>query len=115
MLKNREKYIQIGAKLPKGVLLSGKPGVGKTMLARALAFESGCNFIAESASSFDEVFVGVGSDRIKKLFEKARENQPTIIFIDEFDSIGGKRKDSRSNDPSSSVNQLLTQMDGLFH
>ena len=115
MLKNSQKYRDIGAKLPKGVLLSGKPGVGKTMLAKMLATHAGCNFIFESASSFDEIFVGVGSDRIKTMFESAKRNQPTIIFLDEFDSIGGKRSEKNSNDPNSSINQLLTCMDGFLN
>lgn len=103
----------MGARLPRGILLSGKPGVGKTLLARALANESKCTFFMESASSFDEIFVGVGAERIKNLFEKARLHQPAIIFLDEFDSIGGKRDVERGvTDPSSSLNQLLTYMDG---
>lgn len=113
MLHNPDKYHKIGARLPKGVLLSGKPGVGKTLLARVLAAQSNCNFFMESASSFDEIFVGVGSEKVKKLFEEARKRQPAIIFLDEFDSIGGKRDtDSNVTDPHSTLNQLLTYMDG---
>lgn len=115
MLNNTEKYREMGARLPKGILLSGKPGVGKTLLAKTLAAQSNCSFIMNSASSFDEIFVGEGAKRIKKLFKSAKEHQPTIIFLDEFDSIGGKRDaDKQTSDPHSTLNQLLTYMDG-FH
>ena len=115
MLKNTDKYLQMGARIPKGVLLSGKPGVGKTMLAKALVHNAGCNWIYRSGSSFDEMFVGVGASRVKAMFEMAKQRQPAIIFIDEFDSIGGKRDSEVSNDPNSSINQLLTLMDGWTH
>lgn len=113
MLKNKRIYQKMGAKLPKGVLLSGEPGTGKTMLAKALSNEAECNFISVSASSFDEVFVGVGSKRIRKLFEKARSLKPCILFIDEFDSIGGKRGEEDQL-LRSTLNQLLVQMDGYY-
>ena len=114
MLKNKDKYIKMGARLPKGILLSGSPGTGKTMLAKALSNEANCNFISISASAFEEVFVGVGSQRIKALFKRAKKQTPCIIFIDEFDSIGGKRGEEDST-LRSSLNQLLVQMDGLIN
>jgi len=87
MMKNPEKYEKAGAKLIKGILLVGKPGTGKTLLARALAGESGVNFIAMSASEFDKSLVGMGSKLLKDLFNQARQNQPCIIFIDEIDTL----------------------------
>ena len=87
MMKNPEKYEKAGAKLIKGILLVGKPGTGKTLLARALAGESGVNFIAMSASEFDKSLVGMGSKLLKDLFNQARQNQPCIIFKDEIDTL----------------------------
>jgi ATP-dependent Zn protease len=87
MLKNPDKYESAGAKLIRGILLIGKPGTGKTLLARALAGESGINFIYVSASQFDKSLVGMGSRMIKNLFELARKEQPCIIFIDEIDTL----------------------------
>lgn len=81
----------MGAKMTKGILLVGKPGVGKTLLAKALANEANCSFFAKTGSEFDEIFVGVGSNRIVKLFKMAKKNSPAIIFIDEFDALAGKR------------------------
>lgn len=81
----------MGAKITKGVLLVGPPGVGKTMLAKALANEANCTFISKNGSEFDEIFVGVGSKRVSKLFNEAKKHQPAIIFIDEFDAVAGKR------------------------
>jgi ATP-dependent Zn protease len=94
MMKNPTKYENAGAKLIKGILLIGKPGTGKTLLARALAGESGVNFIYVSASEFDKGLVGMGNKLIKNLFEQARENKPCIIFIDEIDTLlhSGRRK-----------------------
>ncbi|KAL4508266.1 hypothetical protein ABPG72_003570 [Tetrahymena utriculariae] len=112
-LKNPQKYHEAGAKLPKGILLVGPPGTGKTLLARALAGEAGCSFFYKSGSEFDEMFVGVGASRVRELFKKAREKAPSIIFIDEIDSVAGSR---RSTDPSNSrdtVNQILAEMDGF--
>jgi ATP-dependent metalloprotease len=91
-LKNPGKYVDSGAKLPKGVLLIGPPGTGKTLMARALAGEANCSFFYKSGSEFDEMFVGVGASRVRELFKKAREKAPSIVFIDEIDSIGGARK-----------------------
>ena len=77
--------------MPKGILLSGPPGTGKTLMAKALAGESNCSFFYKNGSEFDEMFVGMGASRIRELFRKAKEHAPSIIFIDEIDSIGGKR------------------------
>jgi len=115
-LKNPEKYAGTGARVPKGALLSGAPGTGKTLLARAIAGESSVPFIQCSASSFVEMFVGVGAKRVRDLFEQARANQPCIVFIDEIDAIGKKRggQGPISNDErEQTINQLLTEMDGF--
>ena len=87
MMRNPQKYIQAGAKLHKGILLCGKPGTGKTLIARAIAGESGINFIYISGSDFDELFVGVGASRIRKLFSVAKKHKPCMIFIDEIDTL----------------------------
>lgn len=87
MIKDPQKYIEAGAKLHKGILLCGKPGTGKTLIARAIAGEAGVNFVYLTGSDFDEMFVGVGAARVRKLFQEARKNKPTIIFIDEIDSL----------------------------
>jgi cell division protease FtsH len=115
-LKNPGKYAGTGARIPKGALLSGAPGTGKTLLARAIAGESSVPFIQCSASSFVEMFVGVGAKRVRDLFEQARANQPCIVFIDEIDAIGKKRGGTGpiSNDErEQTINQLLTEMDGF--
>ena len=91
-LKHPKKYTDSGAKLPKGILLVGPPGTGKTLLARALAGEAGCAFFYKSGSEFDEMFVGVGASRVREIFKAARQKAPAIIFIDEIDSIGGRRR-----------------------
>ena len=112
-LRNPEDFSRLGAKSPKGVLLYGEPGTGKTLLARAIAGESNVTFIAVSGSEFDEEFVGVGAARVRYLFETARDNAPCIIFIDEIDALAHKR---HAHDPAWSaqtVNQLLSEMDGL--
>lgn len=90
-LKNPEKYDKIGARMPRGALLSGPPGTGKTLLAKACAGEAGVPFFYLSGSEFVEMFVGVGASRVRKLFKKAKQNSPAIIFIDEIDAIGKKR------------------------
>lgn len=115
-LKNGEKYAISGAKIPKGALLTGLPGTGKTLLARAIAGESGVPFINASGSGFVEMFVGVGAKRVRDLFALARANEPCIIFIDEIDAIGKKRSAGgmASNDErEQTINQLLTEMDGF--
>ncbi|MDD4662242.1 MAG: AAA family ATPase, partial [Candidatus Pacebacteria bacterium] len=115
-LKNPQKYLKMGAKIPKGVLLVGPAGCGKTLLARAVAGESNVPFFYVSGSSFIELFVGVGSSRVRSLFENAKKQQPCLIFIDELDSIGKARGLSMSGgneEREQTLNQLLTEMDGF--
>ncbi len=113
-LKKPAKYKELGIALPKGVLLSGAPGVGKTLIAKALAGESGVPFFYQSGASFVEMYVGVGAKRVRELFNIAKINAPSIIFIDEIDAIGKKRiLDSNNNERESTLNQLLTEMDGF--
>jgi cell division protease FtsH len=115
-LKTPERYFGSGAKIPRGALLAGAPGTGKTLLARAIAGESNVPFIQCSAANFVEMFVGVGAKRVRELFEQARANQPCIVFIDEIDAVGKKRSAGGmpSNDErEQTINQLLTEMDGF--
>src|SRR6056300_251846 len=115
-LKTPERYFGSGARIPRGALLAGKPGTGKTLLARAIAGESNVPFIQCSAANFIEMFVGVGAKRVRELFEQARANQPCIVFIDEIDAVGKKRGGGNmpSNDErEQTINQLLTEMDGF--
>ena len=114
-LHNPQKYVQIGAKLPKGALLVGPPGTGKTLLARAVAGEAKVPFFSLSGSDFVEMFVGVGASRVRDLFKTAQQNAPCIIFIDEIDAIG-KTRDTRyggNDEREQTLNQLLTEMDGF--
>lgn len=113
ILKNREKYQKIGAKMPRGILLTGPPGTGKTLLAKAIAGEAGVKFFNSSGSEFEEVFVGVGAKRIRELFETAKKSSPSIIFIDEIDAVGGSRKGHGTHSYRQSLNQLLVEMDGF--
>ncbi|MBP6870193.1 ATP-dependent zinc metalloprotease FtsH [Candidatus Babeliales bacterium] len=115
-LKNPGKYRKIGAQIPRGVLLQGNPGTGKTLLARAVAGEAHCPFISVSGSDFVEVFVGVGASRVRDLFAQARRNAPCIVFIDEIDAVGRQRSGSGnggSDEREQTLNQLLTEMDGF--
>lgn len=116
-LKNPERYTQLGAKIPKGVILAGPPGTGKTLLAKAVAGEAQVPFFSISGSEFVEMFVGVGASRVRDMFKKAKEKAPSIIFIDEIDAIGrsrGSAMSMRSNDErESTLNQLLTELDGF--
>ena len=116
-LKNPEKFSRVGAKIPKGCLLTGGPGLGKTLLAKAVAGEAGVPFFACSASEFIELFVGVGASRVRDLFKKASASSPCILFIDEIDAIGKSRASGGmmgSNDErDQTINQLLTEMDGF--
>ena len=115
-LKNPKKYTEIGARIPKGVLLLGPPGTGKTLLARAVAGEAGCPFFSISGSDFVEMFVGVGASRVRDLFEQAKKNAPSIIFIDEIDAVGrhrGAGLGGGHDEREQTLNQLLVEMDGF--
>ncbi len=115
-LKNPKKYREIGAKVPKGVLLLGPPGTGKTLLARAVAGEAGCPFFPISGSDFVEMFVGVGASRVRDLFEQAKKHSPAIIFIDEIDAVGrhrGAGLGGGHDEREQTLNQLLVEMDGF--
>jgi len=114
MIKNPNKYRKAGANLHKGILLCGPPGTGKTLIARAIAGESEVNFIFLTGSDFDEMFVGVGASRLRKLFETAKKHKPCIIFIDEIDSLlAGSRRTGEHSSSRSTLNQFLAEMDGF--
>ncbi len=112
-MKNPEKYVKLGAKIPKGVLLSGAPGTGKTLLAKAVAGEADVSFVAISGSEFVEKYVGVGASRIRNLFREARQKAPCIIFIDEIDAVGSMREDGGNSEYHQTLEQLLTELDGF--
>ncbi|HEU0116786.1 MAG TPA: ATP-dependent metallopeptidase FtsH/Yme1/Tma family protein, partial [Thermomicrobiales bacterium] len=115
-LRNPAKYHQLGARLPRGILLVGPPGTGKTLTARAVAGEAGVPFFSVSASEFVEMFVGVGASRVRDLFDKAKQNAPAIIFVDELDAVGRQRfagLGGSNDEREQTLNQLLVEMDGF--
>jgi cell division protease FtsH len=106
-LRNPKRFREIGAQVPKGILLHGPPGTGKTLLAKAVAHESGATFFSQSAASFVEMFAGLGAARIRRLFKAARKKSPAIVFIDELDAVGGHRGMDISGERDQTLNQLL--------
>ncbi|MCC6323937.1 AAA family ATPase, partial [Candidatus Nomurabacteria bacterium] len=115
-LKNPKKFLDIGAKIPKGVLLTGAPGTGKTLLARAVAGEAGVPFFHLSGSEFVEMFVGVGASRVRDLFKMAKKASPSIVFIDEIDAVGrvrGTGVGGGNDEREQTLNQILVEMDGF--
>ena len=112
-LSDPKRFKSLGAQVPKGILLHGPPGTGKTLLAKAVAHESGATFFSQSASSFIEMFAGLGAARIRRLFREARENAPAIVFIDELDAVGAHRGSDISGERDQTLNQLLVEMDGF--
>jgi cell division protease FtsH len=113
-LRDPKRFAKLGARVPKGLLLYGPPGTGKTLLAKAVAYESGASFYSQSASAFIEMFAGLGASRIRKLFQTARKNAPSIIFIDELDAVGAARTGHGFNrEQDQTLNQLLVELDGF--
>src|SRR6184192_2564125 len=112
-MREPKRFERLGAKVPKGILLYGPPGTGKTLLAKAVAHESGANFYSASASSFVEMFAGLGAARIRKLFQEARKHAPAIVFIDELDAVGAQRSGGFNREQDQTLNQLLVELDGF--
>lgn len=112
-LKNPKKYKEIGARMPKGVILYGPPGTGKTLIAKALAGEAGVPFHSACGSDFVEKYVGVGAQRVRKLYETARKSSPAIVFIDEIDAVGGDRGEGSNSEKDQTINALLAELDGF--
>ncbi len=112
-LRDPTPFARLGATVPRGVLLHGPPGTGKTLLAKAVAHESGAQFFSQSASSFVEMFAGLGAARIRRLFREARKAQPAIVFIDELDAVGARRGSDNNSEREQTLNQLLVEMDGF--
>ncbi len=112
-MKKPKRYKSFGARMPRGVLLVGPPGVGKTMIAKAVANAAGVPFFYQSGASFVQIYVGMGAKRVHELFQAAKNNSPSIIFIDEIDAVGKKRDGQRSDEREATLNQLLTEMDGF--
>jgi cell division protease FtsH len=112
-LSDPRRFKALGAKVPRGVLLHGPPGTGKTLLAKAVAHESGAHFLSQSASSFVEMFAGLGAARIRRLFAEARKRAPAIVFIDELDAVGARRGTDNNSEREQTLNQLLVEMDGF--
>ncbi|MFA9423522.1 MAG: AAA family ATPase, partial [Sedimentibacter sp.] len=112
-LNNEEKYKSMDAKVPRGILLYGPPGTGKTLIAKAIAGEANATFIYSSGSEFVEKYVGVGAKRVRMIFERARKEAPSIIFIDEIDALGARRNSDSNNEKDQTLNQLLIELDGF--
>jgi cell division protease FtsH len=112
-LRDPERFHDLGATVPKGILLHGPPGTGKTLLAKAVAKESGAEFFSQSAAAFVEMFAGLGAARIRRLFAEARRHRPAVVFIDEIDAVGGERGSDNNSEREQTLNQLLVEMDGF--